>query len=100
METVGIGVVDFCAVDFTDESFIVPVEVVDARACFERGLFGGVDVDDAGAISSALMNLIDPQVVDSTIASIFPFSRGATRIPHRVAVDLTRVVEPVHVLDT
>ena len=100
LEIVGIGVVDFGTVDFADEGFIVPVEVIDAGASFECGLFGGINIGNTGAVSAALMNLMNPQVVNSTITRVLPFRRGTTGIPNRVAVDLAGFIDPVHILDT
>jgi hypothetical protein len=100
LQIVGIGVVDFGAVNLTNEGFIVPVEVIDTGTCFECGLFGGINVGNTSAISATLMNLINPQVINSTITRILPFGRGTTGIPNRVAVDLARFIDPVHIFDT
>jgi hypothetical protein len=100
LEVVGIGVVDFGAFDFADEGLVVPIEIVDAGTSFECGLFGGINIGNTGAVSATLMNLINPQVVNSTITRVLPFSRGATGIANRVAVDLARFIDPVHILDT
>ena len=71
MQAVWVCVVDLCAVDFADERLVVPVEIVDAGACLERGLFGCVDVGDACAVSTTLIDFVDPQVVDRTVTRIF-----------------------------